>query len=210
MFTRTLLAGADRFVHALVRQDVAPGTTTTAVPPGAPGGLESLAARPYWTLAKRVIRLADGRAQVLCQVLAPAAAAAEVVDCLLSLGGGPWRSPASDDEFDHWLSAAPTSRALVLPAHYSAGELWFACPFRAADLWPRMLAAGARAGQAVGYQTNLYACRPALPVLRELARNHDRLQRRPGVPARLQALQTLLEARARRSRWLVEEVLMLG
>lgn len=212
MFTRTLLAGTDRFVHALVRLDIPPGTAATALPPGvpgAPGGLESLAARPNWTLAKRVIKLVDGRTQVLLQVLAPAAAAAEVVACLLALDGRPWRSPANDDEFDDWLSAAPANRALVLPAHYSAGELWLACPFRAADLWPRLLAAGSRAGQAVGYQTNLYACRPALPVLRELTLNHDRLHRRPGVPARLQALQTLLVARARRSRWLMEEVLML-
>jgi len=203
MFTRTLLAGADRFVHALVRLDIAPGA------PSAMSSLDALAARPDWTLAKRVIRQADGRALVLCQVLAPAAAAAEVVACLLALDGGPWRAPTSDDEFDDWLIAAPASRALVVPAHYSAGDLWFACPLRAADLWPRLLAAGARAGQAVGYQTNLYACRPTLPVLRELALNHDRLHRRLGVPPRLQALQTLLVARARRSRWLMEEVLML-
>ncbi len=209
MFTRTLQAGEDRFVHALVRLDAEPGSAAVAGAAGARGYWDALAARPGWTLAKRVVRQAEGEAQVICQVLSPAADAAAVMGCLKGLLTAGWRAPASAEDFDHWLAVAPCHRALVLPARYGVGDQWLACPFRAADLWPRLALAGARVRQAVGYQTNLYACRPGLPVLRALALNQDWLQRRPGVSPALLALQVSLTARARRSRWLMEEVVML-
>lgn len=210
MVLRSLSSGDERFVHALARLEIAAGRGALAPGPETTAGWAASFATPGWTVAKRLWLRADGVCEVLCQVLAPAADQASVRACLESLGHGPWRQPASDEEFERWLTAVGPWQALVRPARYRAGERWLACPFRTADLWPRLAAAAQHSRQAVGYQTNLYACQPGVPVLREVALNHVRLQAQAGVPSRLLELQDRLQARSRRSRWLAEEILMLG
>lgn len=209
MHLRRLTCEDAQFVHSAVQ--------VRLVPPGPPAGwfdawlrvIEELIAVDGMTLSKRVVLVPGEGLDVLLQALAPAALGQRLRDVMnaISLPGLPYSRllPNDDVEFQRMLDAAPASRALLAIPRYAAGDLWFACPFRAADAWPRV---AGLAHAAVGYQVNLYPYRCSKPMLRAMSHQLDSVSAHPAISARMRWLQRQVAERARHARWLQEDLVL--
>lgn len=213
MHTRILAAGADRYVHAVVRLNPRVSPLPADASAHLRAVLQALAVVPGATLSKRVQYHPDTGTAVTYQCLAPAAAETSVRSSFEMLTRGPGltlqaQMPDDDRGFGVLLETVLPCQALVAPARYVVGDVWLACPWRAADLWPRLVADAAGADLPLAYQSNLYAFQPPPAQLRGIALNLDRLARRPGIPQRLHSLQAEVAARSRHCRWLAEDIVM--
>lgn len=213
MHMRILTAGADRYVHAVLRLDPPTGALEADTAAHLRAVLQALAVVPGATLSKRVLFRPGAGTALIYQCLAPAAAETAVRSSfeMLARGSGlKLRAQMPDDDraFEVLLETVLPCQALLTPARYAVGGVWLACPWCAADLWPRLVADAAGIGLPLGYQSNLYAFRPPPMRLREISLNFDQLAQRPGIPHRLHSLQAEMAARSRRGRWLAEDIVM--
>lgn len=214
MHLRHLADGQARYVHALVQLRLAQDDQRTrALAAGVGQGLLLWSELDGVTLSKRVLRRPEGGLSVTYQVLAPARHEPLVrqgLGALAALGSAavPVAVPGDEAAFAQALDDAPAWHALQTPASYRAGQLWFAWPLRAAHIWGRQASVPSARVGCTGYQTNLYSFHPTVPVLREVAVNHERQQQTRGVPPALLQLQAERLRQARAARWLAEDLLL--
>lgn len=210
MYLRQLSCDGSRFVHGAVHARLAFPGPISAWFDAWLLRVEELVASNGITLSKRVVLTPEDGLDVLLQAVAPVHLAQRLREILASIpppgkARSALRLPADDAELQRLLDDAPVMRTLLVLPRYVAADLWFACPFRAADAWSRV---AGRASAAVGYQVNLYPYTCPAALMRAMALNLNRLLSHTAVSAPMRWLQGQLAERARRARWLQEDILL--
>ena len=210
MYLRQLTSDGSSFVHS---------ATSIRLTPHDPPSLwldrwilriEELLALNEVTLSKRVVFTPGEGITVLLQVLAPARLENQLRDIFTYINAPPGPKslmvlPQNDTDLQRLLDEAPALCSPVVIPRFSAGHLWFACPFRVTNVWSRVVSL---AEAPVGYQVNLYPHICSSAMLRAMKRNLDKMKEHLGVSPTMMWLQAQIVDRARRARWLQEDLLL--